>query len=99
MNQPYIVLEKLGLNLNQLLKKNKKHFSLKCIVSLGISLLNLLEIIHDLGWVHCDIRPDNIMIGNYKKDLKNLEIINLIDFGLSSKYLDEEDKHIEMKKG
>lgn len=65
-NQPYIIQKKLGLNLNELLKRARRHFSLKCIVSIGTSLFDLLEIMHDKGYVHCDIKPDNIMIGNYK---------------------------------
>lgn len=43
---------------------------------------------HDKGYIHCDIKPDNIMIGNYKRDLAEMNIIYLIDFGISSEYLD-----------
>lgn len=96
-NQPYIIQNKLGLNLNDLLKRNKKHFSLKCVVSIGISLLGLLEKLHGFGYIHCDIKPDNIMIGNYKEDMKNMNQIYLIDFGISSKYMDDDGNHIKLE--
>lgn len=35
-NQPYIVLERLGLSIKDILKRNKKHFSIKCIMTMGI---------------------------------------------------------------
>jgi hypothetical protein len=37
--QPYIVQQKLGLNINDLLRRNKKHFTLKTVVTIGIQLL------------------------------------------------------------
>jgi hypothetical protein len=46
-NQPYIVLEKLGLSIKDILKRNKKHFSIKCIISLAIKMVDLLEVFHD----------------------------------------------------
>lgn len=38
--------------------------------------------IHKLDYVHRDIKPNNIVIG----DLKNLESVKLVDFGLAIKY-------------
>jgi hypothetical protein len=44
---PYIVLEKLGLSIKDILKMNKRHLSIKCLISLGIQLISLLERFHD----------------------------------------------------
>lgn len=38
-DQPYIVQEKLGLSLKDLLKLRKRHFSKVCIFNLGIKLI------------------------------------------------------------
>lgn len=38
---------------------------------------------HEQGYIHCDLKPDNIMIGDYKKDLRLMNKIYLIDFGIS----------------
>ena len=81
--QPYIVQEKLGLSIKDILKRNKLHFSIKCIISLAIQIIELLEKFHDQGYIHCDIKPDNIMIGDYMKDPKLMNKIYLIDFGIS----------------
>lgn len=66
--QPYIVLEKLGMSIKDILKRNKKHFSLKCVMCMAIKIVDLLEAFHDQGFIHCDLKPDNIMIGDYQKD-------------------------------
>jgi serine/threonine protein kinase len=42
-----------------------------------------LENLHSLGFVHCDIKPDNIL-ENYEG---NKKILYLIDFGISHEYL------------
>ena len=48
---------------------------------------------HSLGYLHSDIKPDNILIGPTNK----LGIIHLIDFGFSIKFHDGFD-HIEFAK-
>jgi len=40
------------------------------VVAIGISMLGLLEKLHDKGYIHCDIKPDNTMIGDFKIDIK-----------------------------
>jgi serine/threonine protein kinase len=82
-NQHYIVLELLGLSIKDILKKNKRHFSIKCVMTMGLQLLDLLEKFHGEGFIHCDLKPENIMIGNYLKDPKTINQLYLIDFGLS----------------
>lgn len=49
--------------------------------------------LHSLGYVHNDIKLENILIGH-----KDPSKIYLIDFGLSQSYIDRETgKHIEKK--
>jgi serine/threonine protein kinase len=69
-NQPYIIMEKLGMSLKDILKKNKRHFTVKCILTIGIRLISLLQKLHNTGYIHCDIKPDNIMIGDYNYDVR-----------------------------
>jgi hypothetical protein len=45
--QPYIIQEKLGLSIKDILKRNNRHFSLKCIISMAIQLVDLMERFHD----------------------------------------------------
>ena len=41
-----------------------------------------LKSIHELGYIHRDIKPDNFIL-----DLNNPKRIYLIDFGLVKKYI------------
>ena len=61
--------------------------------NITLQLLNRVEQLHDLGYVHGDIKLQNIVFG--KKDPKK---IYLLDFGLCSKYIDSEGNHVPHKK-
>ena len=43
---------------------------------------------HELGYIHNDLKLENIIIGH-----KDPSVIYLIDFGLSCKYLNEDGSH------
>ena len=66
----------------------KSNFTIKCILTIGIHMLTLLQKLHSVGYIHCDIKPDNILIGDSKKDVKLINKLHLIDFGISEKYVD-----------
>lgn len=52
----------------------------KEVLGYGIEITKQLEKLHSAGYVHCDIKPDNIMCS---KDGR----ATLIDFGLSHKFI------------
>jgi serine/threonine protein kinase len=60
------------------------------VVSIGVSLLKTLKVIHDAGYIFNDLKPDNILL-NYQE--KSLSSLNLVDFGFSTKYLEKEGDH------
>ncbi|MFC1770994.1 protein kinase [Candidatus Margulisiibacteriota bacterium] len=53
----------------------------KKVLQLVEKVLRYLVVIHGLFFIHRDLKPDNIMWGKGKGDIK--EIIRIIDFGLS----------------
>lgn len=55
-----------------------------------IQLLERVEQLHSIGYVHNDIKLENIVIGAEKPSK-----IYLIDFGLSAKYIDEKGQHVQ----
>ena len=61
---------------------------------MGIQLIDILEKLHMKGYVHCDIKPDNIMIGDYTRDTELKRKIYIIDLGISHRYFDENGEHI-----
>ena len=66
--------------------KSKNYF-IKEVTKYFIMILKIIEKIHDIGIVHRDIKPDNIMIDLIKLDNGcNEKRVYLIDFGLSDFY-------------
>jgi len=45
---------------------------------IGLQLIDRLEALHSIGYIHRDIKPDNLIVGSKEKN----NIIYLIDFGL-----------------
>lgn len=60
----------------------------KEILRFGREILRILEGVHKKGFVHNDIKPENIMINNSE--------IWLIDFEFASRYL-QDGEHIEQE--
>lgn len=59
------------------------------MLDIAIQLLKSLEILHEFGSTHNDLKLENIMIndGEFKE-------ITLIDFGFITSYLDANNNHI-----
>ena len=59
-------------------------------MSLIFFQIERIRVIHELGYVHNDIKLDNLLVGN-----KDPDMIYLIDFGLACKYIDDEGEHVK----
>jgi len=82
----YMTMELLGSNLSELVKKTfQQHFSFKTVLMIADQLLTCLQKMHSSCYLHCDLKPENIMIGigNNPKELY------LVDMGLAYPYWDE----------
>ena len=92
-----LVMELLGPNLFDLYKKCGRKFSLPTVKEIAIQVIDRLEYIHSKYLIHCDIKPENILMGCTSSNKEN--ILHLVDFGLSKKYVTSESgKHIPFKK-
>ena len=54
-------------------------------------LIHRCEILHETGFIHRDIKPDNIMVGLGQDS----SIIHLADFGMAKVYRDKKRNHVE----
>ncbi|KAG1853033.1 kinase-like domain-containing protein [Suillus subluteus] len=79
-----LVLGLLGPSLHNLFLTHDRKFSLHTVVNLGIQLISRLEYIHSHNYVHCNIIPQNVMVG--LGHLKHTAFI--IDFGIAKEYWD-----------
>jgi serine/threonine protein kinase len=93
LNKKIIVMDLLGPSLEDIISKRKK-FRLKTIILLAIQMIELMRYIHERGYIHRDIKPDNFVM-----DKNNNNKLYCIDFGLAKKYLKRNDEHISFKKG
>ena len=89
-----ILVEKLlGKSLVILYFDSSKKLTLLDISQIAIQCLSRIEYVHPKGIIHCDIKPENFVIG-----IEDPNTIYLIDVGLGQKYLSlKTGKHIEFK--
>uniref|UniRef100_A0AC34QYM9 Protein kinase domain-containing protein n=1 Tax=Panagrolaimus sp. JU765 TaxID=591449 RepID=A0AC34QYM9_9BILA len=80
----YIVMEMLGRNLSDLKKKTKlKRFTIGTVLRVGQQALLGIKAVHDVGFLHRDVKPSNMCIG---LDGMNRRTIYLVDFGMTRQY-------------
>ena len=99
-------MPRYGPNLYNIVHNSAQLLSNVSIFHLGLQLLDVLQLIHDSGYVYNDLKFENIVIGINDQILdqskcpmdnifRNVDL-NLIDFGLATNWLDlKTGKHVE----
>ncbi|KAH9363555.1 hypothetical protein HPB48_005912 [Haemaphysalis longicornis] len=78
-NHTCITFELLSINLYELIKKNKfQGFSLQLVRKFAHSLLQCLDALHRSHIIHCDLKPENVLLKQQGRSG-----IKVIDFGSS----------------
>lgn len=93
-NYRMLIMALHGPSLEDIHSKMRR-FSLRSTLLLGIQMLERLEFVHEAGFVHRDLKPDNFVTGG--GDLSRR--IFLIDFGLSARYCDRSGVHLPPSSG
>lgn len=89
-----LVMTMLGPSLEDL-HESLGRFTLKTTLMLVDQMILRLQYMHEQGFVHRDLKPDNFLMGTSRRS----HILYIIDFGLSSKYRHTEGQHREMSTG
>jgi len=79
----FMLMDLLGKSLDFYFSKCNKKFSLQTVIKIGIQLVDRIESLHSRGFLHRDIKPDNMVIGMNEKS----NTVYLIDLGLSKRYM------------
>lgn len=77
----YMVLQLLGKNMGTVQKERGGKLELGTTVNAGLQILSRLEYIHQKGYIHRDVKPQQFLLSLCGK------IIYLVDYGLSQKYI------------
>ncbi|KAK6021588.1 hypothetical protein OSTOST_12738, partial [Ostertagia ostertagi] len=82
----YMIMTLLGENLKELkLSCPKEYMTARTWTRIAIQCLYSVKVVHDYGFVHRDIKPNNFVMG-YREDYERARIVHILDFGLSRSY-------------
>lgn len=66
----FLIIPRYKKDLEKVLKE-KKILNLKTVLAISLQILDVLEYIHDKGYVHSDVKASNIMVGQVSSACNN----------------------------
>ena len=90
-----LVLDRLGHNLETLFQRCHRRFSTKTVCMLADQMISRLQHMHQVHFLHRDVKPDNFLMGRGPFG----SVVYLIDMGLSKRYQRSSGEHIERIEG
>ncbi|TWW71557.1 serine/threonine-protein kinase VRK1 isoform X1 [Takifugu flavidus] len=77
----FMVIDRLGTDLQKRFEECGKRFPRKLVLQLGLRLLDILEYIHEHEYVHADIKASNLMLS-----YSDANQVYLVDYGLAYRF-------------
>jgi serine/threonine protein kinase len=77
-----MAFELLGPNLEDLFNYCGQRFSLRTVLMLADQLIRRFQYIHSKGFIHQDIKPDNLLMGRGTRG----NVVYITDIGLAEDY-------------
>ncbi|OZC08008.1 hypothetical protein X798_05004 [Onchocerca flexuosa] len=78
----FVLMELLGKSLSELHKMApNRQFTIATVLKIALQALNALRDLHSIYFIHRDVKPANFAIG-----LKNINVLYILDFGLSRQF-------------
>ncbi|TKR75907.1 hypothetical protein L596_017131 [Steinernema carpocapsae] len=91
----YMVMTLLGDNIEKLFRLCHKQFSISTQVRLGIHILFALKQLHEVGFLHRDVKPANLALGIGEHDSR---VVYLLDFGFAREFIYSGDGRVELRR-
>lgn len=81
----YVVMQLQGKNLAELRRSQPRGaFSLSTTLRLGLQILRAIQSIHEVGFLHRDVKPSNFAMGRTQHSSRK---VYMLDFGLARQYV------------
>ena len=94
----FMVLPLLGDTLSTLKKSFlERKMPINTILYFGKEMIKRLQYIHEKGFIHRDVKPDNFLFDLNQDKEKTEKNMYLVDFGFCKQYLLHDGSHIPMK--
>jgi serine/threonine protein kinase len=93
----YMAIDLLGKSLQTVSSDHKKSVPIEIVRAYAKQMVEIIQAVHERGFIHRDIKPPNFMTGpspgpsSNETEIKTDKIF-LIDFGMSRTYIDDKTK-------
>jgi len=81
----FLVMPRYGTDLQTVLDDSKSSLSLESASSIATQIINSLEYLHSMGYVHKDLKGNNMIFTRDQSGVNDK--IFLVDYGLASRYI------------